>query len=140
MEILSFRLIAVELTQPLKTVRVSGDVSNWETEPKWTIGKNSEGQTIQNIDFTLTRTKKTQRGTIKVRTSFLLKLGKEDFKPTTERDFEVYTFFATLAMSHARAYFLREAKGGPFDGDILPADYSEGIRKKLVLAVNINNN
>jgi hypothetical protein len=69
-----------------------------------------------------------------------LKLGSKDFKPSTEADFEIYTFFATLAMSHARAFFIREANGTPFAGDLLPCDNPIGIRNKLVLAANINNN
>jgi hypothetical protein len=140
MDIRSFLLVAVEILQPLRTTRISESTANWECEPKWIIGHNPNGEVVQNIEFRITRTKKTHQGTIVVRTSFLLELGTEDYKPTTEVDFQVYTFFATLAMSHARTFFIREAKGTPFEGDILPADYTPGIRNKLVTALNINNN
>lgn len=140
MDIQGFTLIAVELIQPLKTVSIKGGLNNWECTPKYTLGNNSEGKFIQNIDVTILRNKNTHQGTIMTRTSFLLNLASKEYKPTTDKDFEVYTFFATLAIAHARTFFIIEAKGSVFVGDILPADYTDGIRNKFVLALNINTN
>jgi len=140
MDIQSFTLIAVELTQRLKTARKTSSVDNWQCGIIYDLGNNAEGDVIQILNLFITRTNKTHIGTLIARTSFLLKLGSVDLKPTTEKDFEVYTFFATLAMSHARALFMREANGTTFAGDILPCDNPTGIRNKLVLSVNINSN
>lgn len=140
MDIQSFVLIGVEIIQPFRTSRVTSDVNQWEGVPTYRIGPNTDGKIIQHVDYPIIRTKKTHRATITVRTSFSLTLNTPEYKPKTDEDFEVYTFFAILAMSHARAFFMREAKGTPFEGDILPADYITGIRNKLVLAVSINSN
>lgn len=73
------------------------------------------------ITIVLDRKKGDKQMSIITRTSFRLTLAKQDFKPSTQEDFELYTLFSQIALSHTRMYFLYEANGTAFAGDLLIA-------------------
>jgi hypothetical protein len=138
MEILKYKIIAVELKERLKTVSIAGTKDTWEISPLFDLGNNDNGDIVQNLDIKIVRNKHTHRGTIIARTSFLLTLGSKEYQPTSEKDFEIYTLFAQIGIAHARAFFIRESNGTPFAGDLLNMDTNEGVRNKMILAININ--
>ena len=140
MNILKYKIIAVELKERLKTSRLQSNDDNWACTPDFNLGNNDNGDIIQNLDFTIVRTKKTHRGIMVVRTSFLLTLGSKEYEPTTEEDFEIYTLFAQLGMAHARAFFVKESNGTPFAGDLLRMESNVDIKKRMVIGLHINRN
>lgn len=138
MEILTYKIIAVELVEKLKTVRLSSPKDTWMVEPDFNLGNNPNGDIIQNLDIKVVRTSKSHQGTMIVRTSFLLTLATKEYEPTTLQDFEIYTLFSQIGIAHTRAFFIREANGTPFAGDLLNMDTNEGVKNKMVMGLHIN--
>ena len=131
MKILSGRLVAVQLIQRIKTMSISEVTEPWALEPVFTLGFNDAGKTIQNVEYTIIRQKNNKQATIKTMTSFELNLATKEYKPTTPQDFEAYTLFSQVAVAHSRAYFLLEARGSIFEGDLIPFEFNEHQTIKL---------
>ena len=140
MELRTMRIISVGLTQSLKVYTDTKEqYGDWVVEPDFNIRKDDNNKYIQNIEILLIRTVGTQHAKIKVLTTFELELGSDDLVPSTERDFIEYAAMQIMAVSHARAFFIRETIGTKFSGALLPADNFQETVSKLKLAIaNIN--
>jgi hypothetical protein len=132
----SIKLIVVELTQSLKIfVDASREYNDWEVQPTFTIGFNNQNELIQNVEVEVLRTIGKQHAKIKAMTSFEIKLASKEYIPTTEQDFIEYASFQQVAIAHARALFLREARGTKYEKGLIPIDSFYLALQKIRLAV-----
>jgi hypothetical protein len=142
MVITAFELVVVEFISKSKIATIKEPLlnGNWECRPNYIIGHNSNGEVILNLEIEVIRTKKDKQVSLKTMTSFRLTLATKDFKPSTQADFELFTLFTQIALSHTRAIFLYEMKGTFFDKDLLIADSNESQMRKMKLALGISLN
>ena len=139
MLITHFELIVTEITQKAKIISIADvERGQWECLPHYILGQNDVEENILNIEFEIIRKKGNKQLTMKTMTSFRLTLAKREYKPTTDADFELYTLFSQIALSHTRIFFLYEAKGTSFQGDLLNADSNKSQMNKMKLALGIN--
>jgi len=131
----SMRLIVIELKQSLKVFTDNKrKYEDWEIEPNFEGGFNSDKRFILNITIEVIRTIGIQHATIKVLTSFELDLASDRTSPESDEEFLEYASFQQIAVAHARALFLREARGTKFANSIVPMDALYHALQKVKLA------
>ncbi|HSQ43930.1 MAG TPA: hypothetical protein VLM16_02975 [Ginsengibacter sp.] len=141
MQILSARLLRIEIIKPIKFSGIKQVEADWDVRPVFTIGNGSiPNTTLQYVDIEIIRQKSIRQATLTVRTVFEINLGNKDIKPETEQDFQAYTDFIQISAAHARALFQREVRGSIFGNDILPFEFSTHATIKLKAGLSINNN
>lgn len=135
MKIKSIRLIAVETVNSLKIFNDDSRLyAAWEIEPEFEIGLNDEDKYIQNIEISLIKTIGIQHASIKVLTSFEIELGDNEYIPKTDQEFLEYASLQQISIAHTRAFFLKEAMGTKFSGEIIPFDNLYNMLQKIKLA------